>query len=167
MMFYMQNDLVDTMANIVRLNRNSTEVMQSKQSQPSKPFTTTSDHNNNENRSSSSINTDNKTNNSHMNSNNKNNNNSNNNGVMFANEQSLRPQSIKNHNDIERNENELQQRKKFSTPRWSSMVSSSSTSPIQTQQINNCDEYAVKVNIYDVYTHTESPKVYRAMDFLT
>lgn len=159
-MYFTQNDLVDTMANIVRLNRNPTKVMQSKQPKHPKQFTT-SDHNNNEN-SSSSISTNNN-NDKHMNSNN----NNSNNGDMFANEQSLRPQSIKNHNDIERNENELQQRKKFSTPRWSSISSS-----VQTQQINNCHEYAVKVNIMyrriRIYMYERIPsKVYRAMDFLT
>lgn len=160
-MYFTQNDLVDTMANIVRRCRNPTEAMQSKQP---KRFAT-SDHNNNENGIGSSSNST-KTN--HMNSDNNNNNNSNNNGDMFANEQSLRPQSIKNHNDIERNENELQQRKKFSTPRWS--ISSS----VQTQQINNCDEYAAKVNISCTHTrmlctsnNTQHSKVYRAMDFLT
>lgn len=102
--------------------------MQSKQP---KQFTT-SDHNNNEN-----------SNNNRMNS--KNNNNNNNNVDMFGNEQSFRPQSIKNHNDIERNRNELQQRKKFSTPR-------SISSSVEIQQINNCDEYAAKVNIE--YKHT-------------
>lgn len=125
------------MANIVRRCRNPTEAMQSKQP---KQFTT-SDHSNNENGSGNSTKTN------RTNSTNNNNNNSNNNGDMFANEQSLRPQSIKNHNDIERNENELQQRKKCSTPRWS--ISSS----VQTQQINNCDEYAVKVNISCTHTN--------------
>lgn len=76
---------------------------------------------------------------------------------MYGNELSLRPQSIKNHNDIERNENKLQQRKKFSTPR-------SIPSSVHTHQIMNCDEYAVKVNTIALH----SPEnVYRAVDFLT
>lgn len=127
-------------AKIVRRYRNTTKVYQSKQF-------TTSDHNNNNN-----IDNDNDylMNNNTTQRNNNDNNNSNSDSGVYGNEQSLRPQSIKNHNDIERNENKLQQqRKKFPTPR-------SISSSLQTRQIINCDEYAAKVNIW--HRPPSSPK---------
>lgn len=80
--------------------------------------------------------------NNNNNNNNRNRNTTDNNNEHTINEQSLRPQSIKNHNHrhCERHENELQRRKK--RPSMHCSISS-----VESQQIINCDECTVKVNI--------------------
>lgn len=119
------------MATIVKRYRITTRATQSTQPKPSIAIdhsnsntNPNNEHNNNKNnRSSNSTTAD-------------------NNNEHTINEQSLRPQSIKNHihRHCERHENELQCRKKRPSMQWS-------ISSVESQQIINCDECTVKVNI--------------------
>lgn len=113
---FTQNDLVDIVAKMLARYRITAKIMQS--TQPKQSIASDRNTSNNNNTTTAD-----------------------NNDEHTINKQSLRPQSIKNHNHrhCERYENELQPRKK-SSAQWS-------ISSVESQQIINCDAFTVKVSV--------------------